>query len=235
MDKARIAICEDEAVTAERLREIICRESEGEIRCYCEPTELLEDYKNGLRYDVIFCDVVMKPINGMELCARIREWDKNVYLVFVTNYVEYAPEGYEVGGFRYLLKPVTEDRIKKVLDEIYVVLEETEKLLLKASECSVLVDPKDILYVEIDDKESIVYYEQDSFRLSCSLEEMEARLRRSFFYRVHRKYIVNLERVREFSQSRLTLDNGKTLPISRRRAAEFKSKLYKYLEKSRPL
>lgn len=235
MDKAKIAICEDEAVTAERLREMIGHESVGEIRCYYSPLELLEDYKNGIRYDVLFCDVVMKPIDGMELCARIREWDRDICLVFITNYVEYAPAGYELGVFRYLLKPVEEAQIRKVLEEIRAAMGETAKLLLKTPECSLLLDWKDILYVEVCDKESIVYCEQDSIRLGCSLEEMEAQLRRRPFFRIHRKYLVNLERIREFAQSRLTLDNGKTLPISRRRAAEFKNNLIKYLEKSRPL
>lgn len=235
MDKMKIAICEDETVLAESLREMIGREDGAEVFSYKAPLELLEDYKNGIRYDVIFCDVVMEPINGIELCTRIRERDETVYLVFITNYVEYAPAGYELGVFRYLLKPVGEAEMKKVLEEIRADMSKTVKLLLKTPECSLLLDWRDILYIEVDDKEIIVYYEQDSIRQGGSLEEMEAWLKQKPFFRTHRKYLVNLERIREFSQDRLTLDNGKTLPISRRRAAEFKRKLYQYLEKNRLL
>lgn len=233
MDKMKIAVCEDEAVLAESLREMIGREDGVEVFCYKAPLELLEDYKSGIRYDVIFCDVVMEPINGIELCTRIREWDETVYLVFITNYVEYAPAGYELGVFRYLLKPAGKTEIQRVLEEIRADMGKTVKLLLKTPECSLLLDWRDILYIEVDDKEIIVYYEQDSIRQGGSLEEMEVWLKQKPFFRTHRKYLVNLERIREFSQDRLTLDNGKTLPISRRRAAEFKRKLYQYLEKNR--
>lgn len=226
----RIAICEDEEVMAKKIWNMFVDHPEIDAVCFLNPLDLLKSYENGSHYDVLFCDAAMEPIDGISLCRKIREYDTDLYIVFVTNYIEFAPTGYEIGLFRYLLKPVSKESVEKVLSEIKTNLQHSSRILFKTAECCFFLKWQDILYLQVSDKETCIYYEQDVIRVTKSLGELEKQLQPYPFFRIHRKYLVNLERVQEFDQYHLTLDNGKTLPISRRKSFTFKKQLYQFLE-----
>lgn len=227
----KIAICEDEEVIAQKLWTMLFDQEDIEAKYFTNPFELLKSYETGERFDILFCDAVMEPMDGIHLCKEIRKADQEVYIVFITNYIEFAPQGYEVGAFRYLLKPVSEESIEKVITEIREDMQKSSKVLLKTAEGNIILNAKDILYAEIKDKEACIHYNDDTVIVNRSLSELEELLKHHDFFRIHRKYLVNLERVMEFDQSFLTLDNGKTIPISIRKAADFKKALYRLLEK----
>lgn len=227
----RIAICEDEEVLGQKLWNMLFDKPQIEAKCFYNPLELIKNYENGERYDILLCDICMEPMDGISLCRKIREFDSEVYIVFMSGYIEYAPKGYEVNAFRYLLKPITKENLEQVLTEIKENTEKTEKLLLKTAEGSIILKPDHILYAEILDKETKVYCDNDTVTVNKSLGELEDELSKEMFFRIHRKYLVNLERVREFDRCHLTLDNGKNLPVSVRKSAEFKKALYDFLDK----
>lgn len=225
----KIAICEDEELLAKKLWNIFIDNPDMEAEYFTHPLDLLKKYENGERYHILFCDAAMKPINGIQLCRLLRKYDKNMYIVFVTNYSEYAPEGYEIGLFRYLLKPITSEKIEKVMQEISADMQKSTRVLLKTPECSLLVKEQDILYIEAENKSSCIFYGNDSLHVGKGLGEMEQLLSPYSFFRTHRKYLVNLERIQQFDQYHVTLDNGRTLPVSRRKAVEFKKAIYQFL------
>ena len=226
----RIAICEDEEVVAQQIWGYLFDKEEIEAQYFLGPEKLLAEYENGKRFDVLFCDACMEGMDGIELCRKLRKYDSDLYIVFITNYVEYAPAGYEIGLFRYLLKPVTKEMVEKVLAEIRQDADKGGKLVLKTSFGNMIVSAKDILYMEIQDKETEIHCEDSVFRVSKSLGELEEMVADMPFFRIHRKYLVNLERVREFDQFQLTLDDGNFLPISYRKNHEFKVALYQFLQ-----
>lgn len=226
----KIAICEDEEVMAKKLWNFFVDNPEADASYFLNPLDLLKRYERGERWQILFCDAFMEPMDGIALCRRIREYDPNVYIVFVTNYIEYAPAGYEIGLFRYLLKPVTREAVEKVMQEIRADLQHSARLLVKTAEGSFFLDQKEILYLEVFDKETCIHYENETIRVGKGLGELEKQLHPYSFFRIHRKYLVNLERVQEFDQYRLTLDNGKTLPVSRRNSLAFRKQLYRFLE-----
>lgn len=226
----RIAICEDEEIVAEQIWGYFFDKEETQAQYFLEPQKLLEEYEAGRRFDILFCDACMEGLDGITLCRKLREYDPDLYIVFITNYVEYAPAGYEVGLFRYLLKPVTKEMVEKVLAEILEDADKGSKLVIKTSFGNIILNAHDILYMEIQDKETHVYYNDDIVQVSKSLGELEELVADMSFFRIHRKYLVNLERVREFDQFQLTLDNGKLLPISYRKTHEFKTALYQHLQ-----
>lgn len=200
------------------------------MECFRSPAELLEKYRAGERYDVLFLDIVMEPINGINLAGRIRNYDRRALIVFLTCYLEYAPAGYEVNAFRYLLKPVTEEAFVRIMKEIRQELEAAHTLLIRTPECELLIHTAELHYLEANNKESTLYYMRDTVTLRRSLSDLEKELPPAFFFRIHRKYLVNLSRVREFDEKSLTLDCGKTLPISRRRSGGFRCALNHYIE-----
>lgn len=225
----KIAICDDEPIFLKRVYSYLWQQPDCTVECFLSPNVLLDSYKAGERYDVIFLDIVMSPVNGVDLAKSIRECDQSVILVFFTAHLEYAPAGYEVNAFRYLLKPVTEDDILRTIKEIRVKLENAT-LLIKTPECDLLLHIQDLQHLEADNKNTILHYKGDVITLRKGLNELEALLPASFFFRIHRKYIINLAYVREFDEAHVTLDSGRTFPVSRRNIKEFRLAIKAYIE-----
>lgn len=226
----KIAVCDDEIVLVKQIDQYLWKQPGCSVSCYSSPEKLCAEYEAGKRYDVVFLDVLMEPMNGITLARRIRSLDRNVILIFITAYLEYAPEGYEVNAFRYLLKPVTEAAVLEVMEAVRKELEGESTLWIRTAECELLLHTREIQYLEADDKDAILYYMEDKIRLRRGLKELETQLSPFFFFRVHRKYLVNLAHVREFDEERLTLDCGRSIPLSRRRSREFRHALGAYID-----
>lgn len=226
----KIAICDDEEVFVNQIYNFLWQQPDCSVERFLSPAALLEKYEEGIRYDVVFLDIVMSPINGIDTASKIRSYDKRTLLVFLTAYLEYAPAGYEVNGFRYLLKPITKEALSLTMRDIYMELETSRTLFLKTPECEFLLCPQDIQYLQADNKSTVICYKDDLISFRKGLSELEQQLPASFFFRIHRKYIVNLAHVREFDETRLTLSCGRTLPISRRKGRPFRLALKTYIE-----
>ncbi len=227
----QIAICEDEGILLSELKNLI-DDNERRVDTYTDAGALLEQYEKGKRYDVVFTDIVMGETDGMTLCEKLREYDKNVFLVVITNYIEYAPKGYENGVFRYLLKPVTKEDMEQVFEKIQEVSKKSQKLVIDSFQGKKVISWSDVLYVEIQGRYLDIHCENESCTLMKSLKEFEEEWNDGRFYRIHRNYLVNLERVCQFTDTEVTLDNGIKLQISRRRSVCFKDSLMNYLLKS---
>ncbi len=226
----KIAICDDETVFLNRIYKYLWQQPDCSVECFLSPIELLAKYEEGIRYDVVFLDVIMSPLNGIETASKIRTYDQHTILVFLTAYLEYAPAGYEVNGFRYLLKPVTKEDISHTMKDICMELEASHSLLIKTPECEFLLHVQALQYLQADNKDTVLYYKNDTITLRKGLNELEMQLPSSFFFRIHRKYLVNLAHVREFDETHLTLSCGHTLPISRRKGKAFRLALNAYIE-----
>lgn len=225
----KIAICDDEPVFLKRIYGYLWQQPDCIVECFSSSDALLDNYKSGGRYDVLFLDIVMPPVNGIDLAKSIRQYDRSVILVFFTAYLEYAPAGYEVNAFRYLLKPVTEENILGVIRDIRARLENAT-LSIKTPECNLLLHIQDLQHLEADNKNTILHYKGDVIILRKGLSELESLLPASFFFRIHRKYIINLAYVREFDEAHVTLDSGRTFPVSRRNVKEFRLAIKAYIE-----
>lgn len=232
----KVAICEDEKVMADKIWSFFFDMKDINAKCYPDSETLLSDYANGERYDIIFCDIVMKSMNGIELCKAVREIDKNVYLCIITNYVEYAPSGYEAGVFRYLLKPIVKEDVLKVIDDIKDIASSAKKIIIKAFHESVIIESKSLIYIEVKDKYSYVHYwaEENPRReeiviTASSLNHLEETLADKSFCRIHRKYYVNMEHVTSYNSMSVLMDCGASLPISYRKSGSFKDAFEAFL------
>lgn len=226
----KIAVCDDEAVFLKSINQYFWSQPDCSVECFVSPEGLLAKYEAGERYDVVFLDILMEPVNGISLAKKIRAWDRHVILIFCTAYLEYAPEGYEVKAFRYLLKPVEEKDISLVMREVRKELEAERTLLVQTPECDFLLRTQELQFLEAENKHTLLYYMDDIITLRKGLNELEEQLPSCFFFRIHRKYLVNLIHVREYDEGRLTLDCGRTVPISRRRSKGFRLALKAYIE-----
>lgn len=115
-----ILICDDERFAAEKIAELVSRSAVQHhlavsVVKYTDVEKCLASPLN--RCDIAFFDIDMKPYNGIDLARKLHNENPNAIIIFVTNYIEYAPAGYEVNAFRYLLKPEMDKNFERIFED----------------------------------------------------------------------------------------------------------------------
>ena len=226
----RIAYCEDEEAQAEYVSDMIekwCMKCGiiYEIEWYKSAEQFLFETEEAelFAYDIILLDISMDGMDGFALAEKIRQTDKKVKLVFVTSDADYVFKGYEVEAFRYIMKPVTQEKINDMLDCAAAQLEheEQEYVILEVAGEMRKIDKQDILYVEVDGHYTTIYCEKDEFTVKKSIKDVLLRLNAcpdfydKLFVKCHRSAAVNITKITRIGRECLRLKNGKELPISR--------------------
>lgn len=221
----RIAIAEDEPACAKQLQDFIDRYAgerglEAAATWFSDGLELVEQYAPV--WDILFLDIQMAHLNGMETARRIRRQDPDVTLVFITNLARYAIQGYEVDASDFILKPLEYDRFRVRMDKLTARLARKQGafVVLPLAEQKIRVAVEDILYAEVVDHDLQVVTAKQRYLMRCSLQEMERMVEGHGFSRCNRCYLVNLRRVTGVEKDAVRV--GKySLPISRPRKKQF--------------
>ncbi len=216
--KYKIGICDDECIWRDQLSQMVTtwskhKNAQIQIMCYESAEEFL--FKEGnVETDILFLDIEMKEMNGVELAGKVRQGNKEMQIVFVTGYMDYIQEGYDVEALHYLLKPVTEEKIGQVLDRAVKRLETSGRtLLLNVHGELVRVPCYEIRYLEVC-KNYVTIYAKEQYEVKMTLSELEEKLDESFF-RTGRSYIVNLRFIRRISKTEIILNSGESIPMPR--------------------
>ena len=180
-------------------------------------------------WDIIFMDICMPESDGITLGKKIKELCPDTYLVFTTAYSEYAVKGYEASAYRYLLKPVKAEDLTALMAGILADLDKKKKILIKGNKNSTYVALKDILYISAEDKYAIVYTKNGHFISDMSLNQYEEQLRNHGFYRIHRKYLVNVYHHRSFNDNCANLSDGSSLPVSKAKTGAYRNFVFAYM------
>ncbi|BCZ44730.1 DNA-binding response regulator [Clostridium gelidum] len=236
----RIAICDDEKYFISELNDILCKylnkhEMEYEIDTFKSGKEFIELGIEMIKYTIVFLDINMDEINGIMTAKKIREFSKEVLIVFVTAYINYTLEGYKVDAIRYLLKGNKnfEEEIYECMDAIvekinYVIL----KKMFKFNNGIREIHLNKMLYIEsklhklefhvIKDKEKIyILYE--------TLNKIEKELKASGFVRIHQSFLVNIKHIINIVPHSAILSNNIELPISKSRYKDVKNTFIEYI------
>ena len=218
----RIAICEDNREHAEILAGMVNHWAKKEdmqvsIGYYQSAEQFLFCMKDELPYDLAFLDIQMSKINGLQLARMIREEDRLIFLVFTTALKKYAPKGYEVSAFRYLIKPLQEDEVFQALTTASQMLEvrKKEAIIVTQGDKSRRVFMDDIYYIEVDNHHIILHLRDETIRFKSKLKEFETQFKEPQFCKCHRSYIVNMKYTGRISREGVEIDGKRTLPISR--------------------
>lgn len=219
----KIAICDDESVHIEKIRTIL---SDYETDNYLSPVALLDAVSAGVRYDVLFLDILMPRIDGISLARELREFDEDMLIVFITSKIEYMQTGYEVRAFRYLLKDQIDEGLPKIWNDIIKeLLDRQDAYFTFEFERRTYRFPiRDILYFESNLRRIVVHTKaSENAALYGKLDDLSVKY--SSFIRVHKSYLINRRYIRMISAGTVVLSNGEVLPVSRKYAArleEFK-------------
>lgn len=214
----KLALCEDDARDRTLLRDAVMRwaERRGLLVSFFEydaAERLVEDMEEGVeRFDALFLDILLGGMSGIDAARRVRAVDKRVPLVFLTVTPEYALDGYEVRAAGYLVKPLDEARLSKLLDELFEK-QSPPRLAFRAGSAWRYFDHRDILYVESRNHAAILHTADGATHKGYSkLDDVEAALDDPRFLRCHRSYLVNMDQVADV-QGDFVLHDGSRVPI----------------------
>lgn len=229
----KIAVCDDEEIMLFELTNKIVTYMEP-IHCFCKVDSFLNAealLEKKEIYDIVFLDIQMKDINGLEAAKKLRESGSESFIVFVTVLKEYVYDAFEVEASDYLLKPVEDDRFIRTMDRISRYIEDRRKnsiTIQKGTWCK-SIRFEDIFYCEVINRKIYVHTKQGNIDYYFKIEELEKQLRTHFF-RCHRSYLVNLKYVCGFNNGIAELENGEEIPISRLRQQDFSKAVLQYLK-----
>ena len=199
---------------------------------FSDGEEILESLKNGFPFDAVFLDIEMKKMDGMTAASMIRTFLPNIPIIFLTSHTEMAIEGYEVRAFRFLVKPVDENKLRNTLTDLEKFLYVDEKIVLRKDGEDRIVSLKDILYAEALNNyvRFVLRNGEISVRMRFS-EALKSLGEGEDFNKIHRSFCVNLSHVKTMSASGCVMDNGDILPLGRTCAAESKKALFAYVKR----
>lgn len=230
----KIMILEDEKAQTDRLLQFLSNyhdeheEFEYIAEAYSRGIAFLDAYKCDA--DLIFLDIRIPDLAGMDVAKKIREVDQNVMIIFVTNLTQYAIEGYSVEAFDYILKPIQYASFSAKLDRALRMLSYREpeiSLTFREKEGGKRIPAGTITYVEVCAHDLLFHTGNGAIKQWGTLSKYEALLKSAHFARCHTSYLVILKFVRSIRKDSVDVA-GVLLPISRPRRKEFLTAFAQY-------
>ncbi len=202
-------IVEDELPAREELKYFLNEEKEIKLIAeFDNPLDTLNFLENNTA-DVIFLDINMPDMNGISLGKIITKMYPDMKIVFITAYKDYAVDAFEIKAFDYLLKPYSESRIKNLLKSLVngkteltssIKNSSLKKITVNIDERLYVISLNDIDYIEASEKETLIFSNQKKYVSKIKISKWEEMLKGDNFYRCHRSFIVNLDKITEIEQ-----------------------------------
>ncbi|MDW5300053.1 MAG: LytTR family DNA-binding domain-containing protein [Sedimentibacter sp.] len=224
----RIGICDDECIICSEIESIILNYGKSisgkiEVDIFYSGEELYKYLKIGNSLDMVFLDIELNKLNGIELGKRIREEIKNesIQIVYIFSKENYAMELFEVRPLNFLIKPVDDIKVIKMIDKAMELLNKLDVYFkYKQGHNFSRKEIKDIIYFESDNRQVKMITTTDEIIFYSNLSEIHSQLELHKFFFTHKSYLVNYYHVAEFYYDKLIMTNSHVLPISQSKRAE---------------
>ncbi|WP_228156079.1 LytR/AlgR family response regulator transcription factor [Arcobacter lacus] len=229
-------IVDDEKLALSRLKRLLNENNVDDIVEFNNPIDALKEITK-TKFDVVFLDISMPNISGFELADSIINIEPKTFIVFQTAFEEFALKAFQSGGMGYLVKPIESKDIKNILEKIRLFkssnLDESKKILGKRGDKLYLIDINDIYYIKADLDEVIIKIKEADAYVRRKIGDLEELLKNKNFFRIHRSYIINVDKIksmRSIEQSKLEISFdgiSEIITSSKEGAKEFRE----YLER----
>lgn len=226
----RVAIVDDEERWRTKTEEIITEHNDEEcleIDKYASGENFL---KKAEPYDIVFLDVEMKQLDGFETASGYREIFPKAMIIILTTHTELSRKGYMVNAFRYVDKTNIEEELTEALMSAKLCLNRNQSIEIEASNLGkVSVMLSDIMYIETLNHSLCVHtHENEYTSYTMTMGDFEEQLKEFGFFRCHKSYIVNLDKIKTFTKSEIQLRDGSMILVSVRKYQELKKQYLDY-------
>lgn len=190
-------------------------------------------YQEQKDFDVLFIDIQMPGMNGMELARQIREGNRDIVLVFATGVSEYLEEGYEVEALHYLLKPLSQEKVEHCLEKALQRRPPRNFVTLHAGQETLKVSQECINYVEAWGRGCRIGRagEQAVLEVKENLSELEGMLDGGEFMKCHRSFLCRISNIHHIAREDIIFDDGSAIPVSRRLYQQANKRFIVYFRK----
>ena len=228
----QIAICDDEPVMCRLLKEKLtyllkAQQEPFSITCYTSSLDLLIA---PIAYELIFLDIRMPGVDGMEAAKQLREPLPETVLIFVTVFKDYMPEAFQVEAFGYLIKPIENGCLSLTLERALRKLKRTREphLFVRTLNQYRSIAYSSIFYCEVINRKLYLHAQDGLVEYYGKMDTLEKQLDNRFF-RCHRSYLVNLDYLKTYSDGQILLQDESRIPVSRLRHREFMNAMLQYM------
>ncbi|MDO5382648.1 MAG: LytTR family DNA-binding domain-containing protein [Eubacteriales bacterium] len=235
----KIAVCDDEYIFAEKIKTILitymeARKMDYQVDIFKSGTEFLALGYDICDYNIAFLDINMEGLDGLKTAENIRLYTRNMFLVFVTAYINYSLDGYKYGAVRYILKDSKQidlsiyECLDAILEQMNYVLTR-KRLRFIGGERELYLNQ--IIYIESNKHKLDFYVKEDKVRkytMYSTLNDFEKELDDCNFVRIHQSFMVNMKYVSEIEKYQVTLMDGKCLVIPKARYREVEDAFIAY-------
>ncbi|MDF2672338.1 MAG: DNA-binding response regulator [Clostridiales bacterium] len=228
-----IAICDDDKNIIMQLKgHLDAYKGEGCIVItYNCGEDLIRDRKS---FNIIFLDISMTGMDGIETAKKIRDYDRNVKIIYVTNFTDYANLAFEVHAFGYLNKPIKKEQIYKQLDEARNYsreADEPELIEFITTEGVVRLLPKNIYFFEYFNRSVKIKAQDKTYILKEKITAISRSMNKYGFLAPHKSFVVNLFYVKSIRGYDIFMMDGSVIPLSQKKSVEFREQFNIFLEK----
>ncbi|MDC7291787.1 LytTR family DNA-binding domain-containing protein [Blautia schinkii] len=220
----RIALCDDETDARDSVRfqleKILYEGSEEIVYEFTSGNSAVKWLKGHPgEIDLLFLDIEMEGLNGMDTARKIREFNQELVIVFLTGYSDYVFQGYEVGALDYVMKPVQEKRLRNIISRVRGILgKNREKVFTFKNTDGIFRMPVDkVSYFYSDRRKVVLVTGEKEYPFYGKLDEVEEQLKQQActgFVRIHQRYLVNADKVEYVGRGEVCVQ-GNMLPVSR--------------------
>jgi len=230
-----IAICDDSKEECLKIKGL-CEESgiaeHISYHIFTSGQDLLDEAEKGTAFDIVFLDVDMPIINGIETGKRLRYISNNCVIIFVTAHPEYAIDAFECQAFHYLLKPCSKTKLCEVLNHARLRLNLLKKYhVIKLKDRILSLPLNDICYIEYSNKYIIYHTVSENISERNTMQNVYESVRTHGFFLVHQGFIINMDKIKVIEKDEIVLQDNSRVPMSRRKKAELSIEYMKHVEK----
>ena len=232
----RVAVCDDEEIFLNYYVKIINNIKKLynyniEVFKFSSGEELLKFLSiSESKFDIIFLDIIMDKINGIETAKEIRKFDTRSEIIFLTSSKDYALEGYEVRAYNYIVKSsgCVKDKIYEAIRNIYS--KDNDFIVIYNKSGIEKIEINNIVYIESNKRKIIFSTTEFKYEMYEKLDNIYDKVKEKGFIKTHRSYIVNREFIKKIESRDIITTTEEIIPISRSKLEEVKNSFMNYLE-----
>ncbi|PRR83472.1 LytR/AlgR family response regulator transcription factor [Clostridium vincentii] len=224
----KIGICDDMIITTQEIESYILEVSNYypqkiEIEIFYSGEKFCDRLKEGCYFDIIFMDIEMGKINGIDAIKKLREKNQETLIIYISSKQNYFMDLFEVQPFQFILKPINQEEFNRKFELAYEkICKQSHCFEFKMGTSIVRIPIKDIICFESCQRAIFMMTKDNSYKFYMKLSEIKKELEEHNFLLLHQSYLVNFEYIKEMHYSHAVLLNNQVINISEKRRKDIR-------------